>query len=300
MNYYIDLLSIQTPKHLRTGLEHRTKFDCGDFSVYIFETFQSSTKVQIQYEGLSISSMIRGSKVVHAKDGNNFEFLPGASLILPEGETIYADFPGADKKTPAQCATIIIAHDTIRQQLLALNKNYNSDNLEWKLDLTTLHFNNNSGLARAFNELIQLATQNNKNYPLSDLMLKSFLVRIIEAQNEHKQETNDATINNQLFLIKSFIKENIGKSIKTEELMEIGNCSKSTLYRLFEAYCNKSPGEYILHQKMSKARNLLLNPELNISDVAYMIGFTSVSYFIKQFKAFQNCTPGDYIKKFAV
>lgn len=300
MNYYIDLLSIQTPKHLRTGIEHRTKFDCGDFSVYIFETFQSSTKVQIQYEGLSISSMIRGSKVVHAKDGNNFEFLPGASLILPEGETIYADFPGADKKTPAQCATIIIPHDTIRQQLLALNKNYNQDNVEWKLDLATLHFNNNSGLARAFNELIQLATQNNKNYPLSDLMLKSFLVRIIEAQNEHKQETNDATINNQLFLIKSFIKENIGKSIKTEELMEIGNCSKSTLYRLFEAYCSKSPGEYILHQKMSKARNLLLNPELNISDVAYMIGFTSVSYFIKQFKAFQNCTPGDYIKKFAV
>lgn len=300
MNYYIDLLSIQTPKHLRTGLEHRTKFDCGDFAVYIFETFQSSTKVQIQYEGLSISSMVRGNKVVHTKTGNSFDFVPGTSLVLPEGETIYADFPDADKKTPAQCATIIIPHDTITKQLKALNKDYHTPDSEWKLDFTTLHFNNNSGLARAFNELIQLATQDNKNHALIDLMLKSFLVRIIEAQNEHKQESNETEYNNQLFIIKNYIKENIAKPIKTEELMAVGNCSKSTLYRLFEAYCNKSPGDYILHHRMTKARNLLLNPDLNISDVAYMTGFTSVSYFIKQFKATQNCTPGDYIKKFAV
>ncbi|WP_461533946.1 helix-turn-helix domain-containing protein [Sinomicrobium sp.] len=81
--------------------------------------------------------------------------------------------------------------------------------------------------------------------------------------------------------------------------MQIGNCSKSTIYRLFETYCKQSPGEYILQQRMKLARNLLLNPDLNISDVAFMSGFSSVSYFTKQFKLNNNCVPGEYIKKFS-
>ena len=72
MNNTIDLLSLQTPEHLRSGQEHQTRFDCGEFEVNIFETFQSSTKVKITYKGLSISSMIRRYKTVYTKKGESF------------------------------------------------------------------------------------------------------------------------------------------------------------------------------------------------------------------------------------
>lgn len=300
MIHYIDLLSIQTPEHLRKGFENRTRYDCGNFNINIFETFQSSTKVQIKYEGLSISGMIRGRKVVYTKKGNKFEFLPGTSLILPEGETIFADFPDADEKYPIQCATILIPHQTIVDHLSYLNHEYPNKKLIWELDFKNFHFNNNASLVRAFNELIYLATQKNQNFPLNDLLLKSFLVRLIDAQNEHVKEASAINSNNQLFLIKNYIKENLGSTITVELLMKVGGCSKSTLYRLFETYCSKSPGEYILHERMAQAQNLLLNPNINITEVAYLSGFSSASYFVKQFKDFHKCTPGDFVKKFGI
>ena len=297
MSYTIDLLSLQTPEHLRSGQEHQTRFDCGEFEVNIFETFQSSTKVKITYQGLSISSMIRGYKTVYTQGGEAFKFLPGTSLILPEGETIFADFPEADLKNPVQCATILISSESLEGQLKFLNENY-PENENWSLDFSNFHFNNNSGLVRAFNELLQVATQDEPNLPLSDLLLKSFLIRIIESQKEHAREQNSLQSNSQLHVIKNFIKENLGQPLNSELLMKIGNCSKSTLHRMFETYCGITPGAYILQERMLNARNLLLQADSNISDVAYKTGFSSLSYFVKQFKAFHNCTPGDYIKKF--
>ncbi len=300
MKYYIDLLSLQTPQHLRTGLEHRTRFDCGDIEVNVFETFQSSTQVQIKYDGLSISSMIRGKKIVYANDGRSFEFLPGTSLLLSEGETIFADFPEASKQSPVQCATILISKSTIEKKLKFLNEHYPNKEAPWVLDFKHFHFNNNSALVRAINELLQIATQENSNIPLSDLLLKSLLVRIIEAQRAHKEELSDLNLNNQLFKMKQYIREHLNENIKVEQLAVLANCSNSTVFRLFEEHCQTSPGSYILRERLIKARNMLLQPNITVSEVAYQCGFNSVSYFVKQFKAQNTCTPGDFIKKFGL
>jgi|GEM_PF-607920 len=300
MSHYIDLLSLQTPAHLRTGLEHRTQFKFGDIEINIFETFQSSTQVKIQYEGLSISGMIRGRKIVYASDGQSFEFLPGTSLFLPEGDIIYADFPQASLQSPVQCATILISNQTIEKKLAFLNEHYPTKDGPWSLDFTNFHFNNNSAWVRAINELLQIATQDRENITLSDLLLKSLLVRIIGAQRAHKAEQSDLIHNDQLHLMKLYIKNHLMESIKTEDLSKVANCSKSSVYRMFDETCNMSPGEYILQERLVKAKNLLLHPNVNISEVAYLCGFNTVSYFVRQFKAHNSCTPGDFIRKFGM
>lgn len=300
MAYTIDLLSLQTPEHLRNGLEHRARFDCRTFEVNVFETFQSSTKVQITYDGLSVSSMIRGSKVIHTPEGKSFRFVPGTSLILAEGETVYADFPDADPKKPVQCATILIPRDTIESYMLFFRQNYPEEYIMWEPDFSSFHFDNDSGLVRTLNELLQVATQPAPNYPLSDLLLKSLLVRIVQTRKEqdNKQEQNSLAMNTRLLLVKKYIKENIDKVITTETLMGVGNCSKSSLHRMFENYCGKTPGAYVLQERMKSACNMLMQPDHNISDVAYQTGYSSVSYFVKQFKSFHHCTPGDFIRKY--
>lgn len=300
MSHYIDLLSLHTPTHLRTGLEHRTRLEFGDIEVNVFETYQSSTKVQIRYQGLSISSMIRGRKIVYANDGQTYEFIPGSSLLLPEGETIYADFPEASRQRPVQCATILISNQAIEKILAFLNEHYPTKDVAWGLDFTHFHFNNDSALVRAINELLHIATQGRDNLPLSDLLVKSLLVRIIGAQRTHKAEQSSLQYNNQLHLIKQYIKDHLADPIKAGDLSKVGNCSKSSLYRMFEESCQVSPGEYILRERLAKAKNLLLHPNVNISEVAYLCGFNTVSYFIKQFKAHNNCTPGDFVKKFGI
>lgn len=298
--HYIDLLSIQTPRHLRQGLEHRTRFDCGAFEINIFETFRSSTKVQIQYDGLSISGMIRGHKVVHTHPGETFLFEPGTSLILPEGKTVYADFPEADAQRPVQCATILIASEKLAQQLRTLDLLYPLEQGHWQIDFEQLHFNNDSGLVRAFNELLQLTQAVQQQETLNDLLLKSFLVRIIQAQKADRTERMFLQTNNQLFNVKKYIKENLSEPITMEQLTAIGNCSQRTLFRFFETYCQRTPGAYIAHERMALARNLLLQPNNNITEVAYRCGFSSVSYFTKQFKQYNQCTPKEFMNRFSV
>lgn len=300
MSHYIDLLSLQTPAHLRTGLEHRTRFECGDIEINIFETYQASTQVQIQYEGLSISSMIRGRKIVYSNDGQSFEFLPGSSLLLPKDDIIYADFPKAGLQNPVQCATILISSTSLEKQLTFLNAHYPTKDGKWTLDFTNFHFNNNSALVRGINELLQIATQDPDNLPLSDILVKSILIRIIGAQRAHKEEQSSLQHSNQLYLVKKYIKDNMMRPIKAEDLGKVANCSKSSLYRMFEESCQMSPGEYILRERLAKAKNLLLHPNVNISEVAYLCGFNTVSYFIKQFKIHNSCTPGDFIRKFGM
>lgn len=300
MAYTIDLLSLQTPEHLRNGLENRSRFDCGAFEVNVFETYQSSTKVQIAYDGLSISSMIRGNKVIYTREGKRYRFVPGTSLILAEGEMIFADFPDADPKKPVQCATILIPKETIEKYMRYFSENYPNEYDKWALDFTSFHFNNNSGLVRTLNELLQVATEATPNYPLNDLLLKSLLVRIVQARNEHEDiiDQNNLTMNTRLLLVKKYIKENMDQRIDTNTLMQVGNCSKSSLHRMFENYCGISPGAYILQERMKSACNMLLQTDNNISDVAYQTGYSSVSYFVKQFKSFHRCTPGDFIRKY--
>lgn len=298
MKHYIDLLSIQTPKHLRQGFEHRKRLDCGAFEINIFETFQSSTKVQIQYDGLSISGMIRGHKIVQTDSGERFLFEPGTSLLLPEGQTIFADFPQASEHNPVQCATILIPHDKLKQQLHTLDILYPLDDGHWQIDFEQIHFNNNSELVRAFNELLQLTQLEHQQDTLNDLLLKSFLVRIINAQQADKAERTFLQMNDQLFKVKKYIKDHLAEPITMEQLTALGNCSKRTLFRFFETYCQRTPGEYILHERMALARNLLLQPNHNITSVAYLCGFSSVSYFTKQFKQYNNCTPKEFVRRF--
>lgn len=237
---------------------------------------------------------------MHTHTGERLLFEPGTSLILPEGETIYADFPDADEHKPVQCATILISSQKLAAQLQTLDALYPLEQGHWQIDFEQLHFNNNSDMVRAFNELLQLTQKTEQQDTLNDLLLKSFLVRIINAQKATKAEQAFLQMNDQLFKVKKYIKEHLSEPITMEQLTSIGNCSKRTLFRFFETYCQRSPGEYIMHERMALARNLLLQPNNNVSAVAYRCGFSSVSYFTKQFKQHNHCTPKEFMNRFSV
>lgn len=52
--------------------------------------------------------------------------------------------------------------------------------------------------------------------------------------------------------------------------------------------------EFVARTRIEKARNLLQNPNLRISEVAFEIGFQSLSQFNRTFKKFTGQSPSDY------
>jgi DNA-binding response OmpR family regulator len=75
------------------------------------------------------------------------------------------------------------------------------------------------------------------------------------------------------------------------------NVSANQAYRKIKALTGQTAKEFIRTQRLKVASGLLVQKKRSISEVIYMVGFTSPSYFSRCFKDFYGCTPKEYIEK---
>jgi transcriptional regulator GlxA family with amidase domain len=67
--------------------------------------------------------------------------------------------------------------------------------------------------------------------------------------------------------------------------------STRQLERLFRRYLNRSPKRYYMELRLQKARNLLIQTDMSVINVALACGFASPSHFSKCYRAHYNTTP---------
>ena len=80
-------------------------------------------------------------------------------------------------------------------------------------------------------------------------------------------------------------------------LSENAGMCRMQLYRKLKKIWNKTPSRFIRDYRLAKACELLKKTDLKIVDVAYSVGFSSPSYFIKCFHTQYSCTPSIFRKK---
>ncbi|MGD8310922.1 MAG: helix-turn-helix domain-containing protein, partial [Chromatiales bacterium] len=79
--------------------------------------------------------------------------------------------------------------------------------------------------------------------------------------------------------------------ISPSDLAKSVNMSTRQLERLFRRYLNRSPKRYYMELRLEKARNLLLQTDMSVINVALACGFTSPSHFSKCYRGHFNRTP---------
>jgi YesN/AraC family two-component response regulator len=95
------------------------------------------------------------------------------------------------------------------------------------------------------------------------------------------------------------IRKNIEDSdFSVEKLSEEVGLSRVHLNRKLKELINTSPSEMIRSIRLKQAAFLLLNNEVNISEVAYKVGFSSHSYFTNSFHDFFGMKPSEFIEKY--
>lgn len=62
------------------------------------------------------------------------------------------------------------------------------------------------------------------------------------------------------------------------------NMSRSNFYRKIKGVLDLSPNEYLRLERLKRAAQLLKDGENRISEICYMVGFNSPSYFAKCFQ----------------
>jgi len=136
-------------------------------------------------------------------------------------------------------------------------------------------------------------------------LLKKGILQIILAM-EIEQHTNrytdqKAIVNcltlkqiEQIKKVSDVIKQNPAEQYTIKTLAETTGLSPNKLQEGFKLIHNRTVNDFITLIRIEKAKNLIINSDLNISEIVYSIGFTSRSYFSKIFKEKYNCSPNKY------
>ncbi len=95
----------------------------------------------------------------------------------------------------------------------------------------------------------------------------------------------------KLALVIQMMEANLEEPISPADLAADVGMSTRQLERLFRRYLNRSPKRYYMELRLQKARNLLMQTDMSVINVALACGFASPSHFSKCYRAQYNTTP---------
>lgn len=298
MQHTLDAFSLSKPECLQSLVENRTSYTLDTCELNVFETYTQSYNVPLTFNDFVITSMLRGKKVMHLFDKDGFDYFPGQTVIVPPSLTMKIDFPEATTESPTQCIALAIDHGQISKTISYLNEFFPKEGSEgkWNLNFDEYHFYNCEEVAQLMDKVIRTCSGGSKTKDIiADLTLKELLVRIMQRQNlKSLSQDAAATNHNSLAYVISYIKDNLNEKINADTLSEKACMSKATFYRLFKRELGISPNDFILSEKIVKAKQLLSNPYTKVAVVGYELGFSDANYFIRAFKKLVGITPGNY------
>lgn len=95
----------------------------------------------------------------------------------------------------------------------------------------------------------------------------------------------------------SYITRNLNKKILIEDICHAIRTNPSTLNFKFRREFNMSVGQFIINERIKKAKHLLISSTYSISEIATRCGFEDVYYFSNTFKKYTKLSPSSYRKK---
>ena len=298
MQYTLDQVKLSASESLQTLVENRTSYTLERCELNVFETYTESYKVPLTFNDFVITSMLRGKKVMHLFDKKGFDYFPGQTVIVPPAVTMEIDFPEATNLNPTQCIALAIDQEQIQKTIVYLNEFFPKEgsNEKWLLNYDEYHFYNNEEIAYLINKVIRICSERTKEKDvLADLTLKELLVRIMQTQNLKTISDDGYNLNqNPLAFVLNYIKSNLNEKISINSLSDKACMSKATFYRLFKRELGISPNDFILTEKINKAKLLLAQPGAKVASISYELGFSDANYFIRAFKKNVGITPGAY------
>ena len=129
----------------------------------------------------------------------------------------------------------------------------------------------------------------------------SSIVKLLTIFAEHLAMMSNSIIvqqeNSEMPLItraKEFIRLNQSEDLSLTMVAKAVNTSTFYFCKLFKKATGLNFTNYVSRTRIEKAKNLLLNPNLRISEIAYEVGFQSLTHFNRVFKKIIGQSPTEY------
>lgn len=108
------------------------------------------------------------------------------------------------------------------------------------------------------------------------------------------RSTQLKNIRGQIEDLKFYIDNNFEKDIRLSDLADQLYVTEQYLSRVFKEQNGIGVSEYLIRRRLAKVRQLLVESDESITDIAYLAGFSNINSFNRIFKKYQGMTPSEY------
>jgi AraC family transcriptional regulator len=119
-------------------------------------------------------------------------------------------------------------------------------------------------------------------------------VRLLQAYANYKpvfREYEDGLGQHRLKVAIEYINAHLEQNIKLADIAELLEVSQYYFCHLFKQSTGITPHQYLIQQRIERAKLLLKNRKLSLAEIAIACGFADQSHFTKSFKRWVGITP---------
>lgn len=128
-------------------------------------------------------------------------------------------------------------------------------------------------------------------------MLEIILLRILRRRGlSLASEAVGMDDNRECGMVRRYIDEHFKESITLDQLAELAHINKYYLVHAFRKAYGTSPINYLISRRIQESRFLLTNSDHSLSQIARILGFSSLSYFSQSFRRAEGVSPLEYRK----
>lgn len=94
--------------------------------------------------------------------------------------------------------------------------------------------------------------------------------------------------------IRAYLEENLTRDLDIKQVARAASLSPFYLTRIFKARFGVPPYRYLIELRIDRARELLRESSLSVTQICQRSGFNSLSHFITTFRLHTGLTPSQY------
>jgi AraC-like DNA-binding protein len=132
---------------------------------------------------------------------------------------------------------------------------------------------------------------------LAPIYLQEMVYRVLQAEQYARllalAASEDA--GNPISEVISYVRANISEPLTVSDLAERVALSPSAFSHLFRDVTGKSPYQFVKEIRLNRARELLVEGALSVTQVSRAVGYSSASHFINEFRDRFGTTPRTYL-----